>query len=136
MALSIIFLIISTEKPSSLTAQWLTWSEYKHSNTFKLLIGVAPNGLANLFSRLWCGNASDRYIFEKDDPLPKLSPGDMVMVDKGFTVEDLLPVTVKLNMPPRIPSHRQMTTNEFFSDSRYCLGSYYSRDENRTVQNK
>ena len=51
-----------------------------------------------------------------------------------FTVEDLLPVTVKLNMPPRIPSHRQMTTNEFFSDSRYCLGSYYSRDENRTVQ--
>ena len=38
----------------------------------------------------------------------------MVMADKGFTVEDLLAVTVKLNMPPRIPSHRQMTTNEFF----------------------
>ena len=41
-----------TEKPSSLTAQWLTWSEYKHSNTFKLLTGVAPNGLVNCISRL------------------------------------------------------------------------------------
>ena len=30
------------------------------------------------------------------------------MADKGFAVEDLL------NMPPRIPSYRQMTTNEFF----------------------
>jgi hypothetical protein len=38
----------------------------------------------------------------------------MVMAVKGFTVEDLLQVTVKLNMPPRIPSHRQKTTNEFF----------------------
>ena len=63
-----------TEKLSSLTAQWLTRSEYKHSNTFKLLIGVAPNGLVNFISRLWCGNASDRYIFEKDDLLPKLTP--------------------------------------------------------------
>ena len=41
-----------TEKLSSLTAQWLTRSEYKHSNTFKLLIGVAPNGLVNFISRL------------------------------------------------------------------------------------
>jgi hypothetical protein len=41
-----------TEKPSSITAQWLTWSEYKHSNTFKLLTGVAPNGLVNFISRL------------------------------------------------------------------------------------
>lgn len=50
-----------TEKPSSLVAQWLTWSEYKHSNTFKVLIGVAPNGMVTFISRLWGENASDRH---------------------------------------------------------------------------
>lgn len=106
---------IFTEKPSSLVNQWLTWSEYKHHNTFKLLIGVAPNGLVTFVSRMWCGNASDRHIVEKDSLLPLLSPGDMVMADKGFTIEDLLPAEIDLNIPPRIPTHRQMTENEFFS---------------------
>lgn len=91
-----------TEKPSSLTAQWLSWSEYKHSNIFKLLIGVAPNGLVTFVSRLWGGNASDRHITENDSLLVKLSPGDMIMVDKGFTIEDLIPPDVTLNIPPRI----------------------------------
>ena len=36
------------------------------------------------------------------------------MADKAFTVEDLLPADVGLNIPPRIPGHRQMTTHEFF----------------------
>ena len=27
------------------------------------------------------------------------------MADKGFTVEDILPVGVELNMPPRIPGY-------------------------------
>ena len=103
-----------TEKPSSLVAQWLTWSEYKHSNTFKILIGVAPNGLVTFVSRLWCGNVSDRHIVQHDDLLPKLSPGDMMMADKGFTIEDLLPADVDLNIPPRIPTSRQMTQDEFF----------------------
>lgn len=33
------------------------------------------------------------------------------MVDKGFTIEDLIPPDVTLNIPP---GHRQMTTSEFF----------------------
>lgn len=106
---------VFTEKPSSLTAQWLTWSEYKHSNTFKVLVGVAPNGLVTFISRLWGGNASDRHIVENDGLLPKLTSGDMIMADKGFTIEDLLQEDIDLNMPPRIPGYRQMTTNEFFA---------------------
>ena len=104
-----------TERPSSLVNQWLAWSEYKHSNTFKLLIGVAPNGLVTFVSRLWCGNASDRHIVEHGSLLPLLNSGDMIMADKGFTIEDLLPVDVDLNIPPRIPGHRAMTKSEFFS---------------------
>lgn len=38
------------EKPGNLKAQYLTWSGYKYHNTFKVLIGVAPNGLVSFVS--------------------------------------------------------------------------------------
>jgi len=102
------------EKPSSLTAQWQTWSEYKHHNTVKILIGVTPNGMVNFVSRLWGGRASDRHITQHDNFLPKLQPNITVTADKGFTIEDHLPTSVGLNMPPRIPGPRQMTDTEVF----------------------
>ncbi|XP_062584812.1 uncharacterized protein LOC134281470 [Saccostrea cucullata] len=106
------------EKPSSLKAQWMTWSEYKHSNTFKILIGVSPSGMVTFVSRLWGGNVSDRHITQHDGFLPKLSPGDVVMADKGFTIEDLLPADVGLNVPPRVSSTCQMSKHDFFKTNR------------------
>ena len=104
------------EKPSSLVAQNLTWSEYKHHNTFKVLIGVAPNGLVTFISRVWGGHTSDRHIVQKDGDLliPRLEPGDIILADKGFTVGDLLPSDIGLNMPPFVSSSKQMTRDEFF----------------------
>ena len=53
---------IVIEKPSSLMAQWQTWSDYKHNNTVKLLIGVTPNGTVNFVSRLWGGRTYYRCL--------------------------------------------------------------------------
>ena len=39
-------------------------------------------------SRLWGGNISDRHIVQHDGLIPKLAPGDVIMADKGFTIED------------------------------------------------
>lgn len=100
------------EKASSLLAQWQMWSEYKHHNTYKILIGVTPNGTVNFISRLWGGRASDRHISKEDELLTKLHPGMPIMADKGFTIEDLLPPDINLNVPPKIPSNRQMTEDE------------------------
>ena len=47
-----------TEKPSNLSAQWKTWSEYKHHNTLKLLVGVTPSGMVSYISRLWGGSST------------------------------------------------------------------------------
>lgn len=105
---------IFCEKPSSLTAQSLTWSDYKSHNTMKLVIGVAPNGFVNFVSKLWGGRASDRLIVHKDGDgfIPLLEPGDIVMADKGFTISDLLPADVGLNMPPFVSKSKQMTQSE------------------------
>jgi hypothetical protein len=36
------------------------------------------------------------------------------MADKGFTIEDLLPPDIALNVPPRVSSKYQMSSKEFF----------------------
>ena len=77
------------------------------------MVSVSPNGLVAYISRLWCGNVSNRYIVENDGFLPKLVPTDIIIADRGFTVQDILPVGVELNMPPRIPGHRQMTSKDY-----------------------
>lgn len=46
--------------------------------------------MVSFVSRLWGGNASDRHIVQNDDLIPKVSPGDVIMADKGFTIDDLL----------------------------------------------
>ena len=102
------------EKPSSHVAQWQTWSEYKHNNTLKPLVGVTPNGTVTFVSRLWGGRASDRHITMNEDVLARIDPGMTVMADKGFTIDDLLSDNVHLNVPPKIPSARPMTEEEVF----------------------
>ena len=48
------------ERPKSLINQACTWSEYKHHNTIKFLVG--PIGYITLLSDCYGGRASDRYI--------------------------------------------------------------------------
>ena len=57
---------------------------------------------------------SYRHIVQHDEFLSKLCPGDVIMADKGFTVEDLLPTDMGLNMPPRVATKIQISQVEFF----------------------
>ncbi|KAJ8321449.1 hypothetical protein KUTeg_000994 [Tegillarca granosa] len=40
--------------------------------------------------------------------MPKLSPGNVIMADKGFTIDDLLLPNFGLNVSPRVSSKSQM----------------------------
>ena len=81
---------IYIEKPGKSSSQRSTYSQYKSSNTFKLLISMSPILHFNIFSKLYNGSISDKEIVNVSGFLEKLNTGDAVMADKGFNIQDLL----------------------------------------------
>lgn len=88
------------EKSFRPKTQRLTWSNYKHTNTSKLLVAIMPSGAITYLSKLHVGSVSDRYIVSKCGFLNRLEPGDDVMADRGFNIRDLiLKKKATLNIP-------------------------------------
>ena len=100
------------EVPSSMLAQSPTWSNYKYHNTFKVLIGISPNGQVIFVLKLWGGRVSDKCITEKSGLLQYLKPGDNIMADRGFEITNILPSGVGLNIPPFKGAMAQLTAEE------------------------
>lgn len=91
---------IYTAVPQQMSKQKQTYSSYKHRNTLKGLVGVAPNGVIIFCSDLYVGNTSDKKITQHCGVLNLLKEGDLVLADKGFLIGDILPPGVLLNTPP------------------------------------
>ena len=91
---------LQMESPSSLDKRSLCYSSYKSRTTIKSLIGITPNGVVSFCSDLYCGSISDPEIVKKSGYLQHLNRGDLVMADKGFTIQDeLASVGAKLALP-------------------------------------
>ena len=91
------------QTPSDPDSQRVTWSSYKNRNTFKALVGITPSGAISFLSDLYGGSVSDREITVSSGIINLLAPGDSLMADKGFTVQDVCDAHgVKLNIPPFI----------------------------------
>ena len=52
------------------------------------MIAIAPQGSISFISKAWGGCASDKLITEHCGILEKLLPGDLVLADRGFTIQD------------------------------------------------
>ncbi|XP_062849916.1 uncharacterized protein LOC134312143 [Trichomycterus rosablanca] len=90
---------VAVSNTERLDTQSHLYSHYKGRTTLKALIGVSPNGVITYASDLYGGSASDKAITADCGLLQHLQPGDMVMADKGFTIRDILPEGVLLNIP-------------------------------------
>uniref|UniRef100_A0A3Q1GAF0 DDE Tnp4 domain-containing protein n=1 Tax=Acanthochromis polyacanthus TaxID=80966 RepID=A0A3Q1GAF0_9TELE len=76
------------EKAQNLRAKAETYSTYKSRHTMKFLIGITPQGTISFISKGWGGRSSDKRIAENCGFLQKLSPGDIVLADRGFDIKE------------------------------------------------
>ena len=76
---------IFIERPSNLTARSQTWSNYIQQ---KYELQLHLMALLSYISKAWGGRVSDKFISEQSGFLEKMMPGDLVLADRGFTIED------------------------------------------------
>lgn len=106
---------IFLQTPSDLQTQSSTWSNYKHHNTAKALIGCTPNGCVSFVSQLYMGSISDVELTRVSGYVDTLSSkhGISVMADRGFTIRDMLDKkNVSLNIPPFLDGRKQLSAED------------------------
>ena len=98
-----------TETASGARNQVKTYSHYKHHQTVKYLIGISPQGSVTFISAGWGGRVSDKHIVQKSGILANLLPGDIVMADRGFRIdEDVAFYQAKLVIPDVTRGKKQL----------------------------
>ena len=102
---------VFVDRPSNLLARAETWSQYKHHNTCKFLIGVTPQGVVSFISSGWGGRVSDKYLTEQSGLLEKLLPHDVVLADRGFLIADSVAMRgASLHMPAFTKGRDQLSS--------------------------
>ena len=86
--------------PTSYRSQSATFSSYKHHNIAKGLVRIPPNGAITFVSDLYAGTFSDRKITTDNGIYDLLEPGDSIIADCSFTLEDDLPEDISFEISP------------------------------------
>ena len=77
--------------PKRMDLQRLTNSTNKSMNSLKALVGVAPNGVITFVSELCAGSTSVKHIVQKCGILNHFVAGNLILADKGFLIQNIVP---------------------------------------------
>ena len=91
---------IEVAAPGLMSQQNATYSAYRGMNSFKVIVGVSPNAVITYVSKLYPGSISDKAIVQQSGLLNHFTAGYMILADKGFLIQDILPRGVSVNIPP------------------------------------
>ena len=104
---------VRVEKPGLPSLQQVKFSNYKNTNTYKVLIGISPSEIITFVSKLYAGSISDKELTRCSGIMDLLQPGDSVMADRGFDIQDELTLRgVRLTIPPFLKGKSQLSESE------------------------
>ncbi|KAL5011040.1 hypothetical protein ScPMuIL_013345 [Solemya velum] len=113
-------------KPKPPVAQQSTYSTYKNRNTIKVLVGCTPGGAVSYISDAYGGSVSDRQIVERSAMMNMCDPGDSIMSDKGFNVQDLFAhQDVAINIPTFFKKKNRMCGKTVLRDRKISSKSVH-----------
>ena len=104
---------IKVQAPSSLVLNSEMYSSYKTHTTYKGDVVISPSGEIIHISSLFEGSISDKELVKQSGLLSLLQPGDQIMADKGFVIQDLLtPLGFSIVMPSFLSYKQQFSKGE------------------------
>ncbi|KAE8752352.1 hypothetical protein FOCC_FOCC000824 [Frankliniella occidentalis] len=104
---------IHIDCPSNFHHQGNTYSDYKSNNTIKFIVGISSRGAIIFVSPGFEGNISEKQALKESGFYEYLQPGDVVMSDRGFNInDDLLRMGVDLIKPPSLDGRNCFTPEE------------------------
>ena len=105
-------IFIQTPK-NHLCMQRLTWSNYKHHNTLKVLVVIAPSSGIMLISLAYPDSISHKEITKQSGYLDMMEPYTELMVDKGFNISnECAAKRIYVVVPPGKRGSSQMLPSE------------------------
>ena len=120
---------IKVQAPSSLVLNSEMYSAYKSHTTYKGNVVISPSGEIIHISSLFEGSISDKELVRQSGLLPLLQPGDQIMADKGFVIQDLLtPLGCSVVMPSFLSSKQQFSKGKLQDSKKiHNLGVHVER---------
>uniref|UniRef100_A0A1A8NJF4 DDE Tnp4 domain-containing protein n=1 Tax=Nothobranchius rachovii TaxID=451742 RepID=A0A1A8NJF4_9TELE len=76
------------ENSKDLKARARTYSQCKSKKTMKHLMGISPQEVISFISKGWGGRTTDAHITANSGFLDNLLPGDLILADRGFTIQN------------------------------------------------